>query len=74
MLKDFLYIIKLINATISLLNIKIFKNNKLIIFNSKIEYLKKCLKIFNLFIKTTTKLQAENYPTIYYLCYDIHKA
>ena len=72
MLKDFLYIIKLINVIISLLNIKVFKNNKLIVFDLEIEYLKKYLKIFNLFIKIIIKLQAENYLIIYYLIPEIY--
>ena len=56
MLKDFLYFIKAINATIQLSEIKAFKDNKLILFEIEIEYLGKCLKIFEIFIKATIKL------------------
>ena len=39
---------------------------------NEIEYLIKCLKIFSIFIKATTKLQAEKYPTIYYLLPEVY--
>lgn len=35
--------------------------------------MEKCLKIFSIFIKATTKLQAEKYPTIYYLVPEVYK-
>ena len=53
---------------------RFFKKNKklFLLKDSDIEYLKKCLKVFNIFIKATTKLQAEKYPTIYYLMPEIY--
>ncbi|CZR70301.1 uncharacterized protein PAC_20205 [Phialocephala subalpina] len=75
MLQDFLHLIKAINATIELSETKAFKDNKLKLSENEIEYLRKYLKIFEIFIKATTKLQAEKYPTIYYLIpmvYDIY--
>jgi len=45
----------------------------LLLSNSEIEYLERCLKIFTIFVKTFTKLQAEKYPTIYYLMPKIYK-
>ena len=47
--------------------IKAFKDNKLILSEIEIEYLRKYLKIFKIFIKAIIKLQIEKYPTIYYL-------
>ncbi|CZT07964.1 uncharacterized protein RAG0_13219 [Rhynchosporium agropyri] len=35
--------------------------------------MQKCLRIFDIFVKTTIKLQAEKYPTIYYLVPEIYK-
>ena len=75
MLQDFLHLIKAINATIELSKTKAFKDNKLKLSENEIEYLRKYLKIFEIFIKATIKLQAEKYPTIYYLIpivYDIY--
>jgi hypothetical protein len=40
--------------------------------NNDIKYLKKCLNIFSIFVKATTKLQAEKYSTIYYLVPEIY--
>jgi hypothetical protein len=37
-----------------------------------ITYLEKCLKIFTIFTKATTKLQAEKYLTIYYLIPEVY--
>ena len=62
-----MHLIKAINATIELSETKAFKDNKLKLFENEIEYLRKYLKIFEIFIKTIIKLQAEKYPTIYYL-------
>jgi hypothetical protein len=61
---------------ISLSKSKIFKNKNFILFDNKIIYLGKVLKILEIFIKVTTKLQAEVYPTIYYMIpkiYSIYK-
>ncbi len=55
-------------------NSKVFTKNKeaLILKDTDITYLEKCLKIFSIFIKATTKLQAEKYPTIYYLIPEVY--
>jgi hypothetical protein len=75
MLRDFLNLWQAIKVVIELSTSKNFKKNKesLLLKDSEIEYLEKCLKIFNIFIKASTKLQAEKYPTIYYLMPDIYK-
>ena len=69
MLKDFLYFWPAIKSVINLSDSKLFKKNKelLLLKDIDITYLEKCLKIFSIFVKATTKLQAENYPTIYYI-------
>lgn len=36
------------------------------------KYLETCLRVFNIFVKATTKLQAEKYPTIYYLLPEVY--
>jgi hypothetical protein len=59
-------------AVIGLSKSKIFKNKIFILFNNKIIYLGKVLKILEIFVKTTTKLQAEVYPTIYYMIPEIY--
>ena len=69
MLKDFLYLQPTIKQVINLSTSKAFKKNKELytLTNNEIEYLEKCLKVFFIFVKATTKLQAEKYLTIYYL-------
>jgi hypothetical protein len=57
---------------ISFSKLKIFKNKDFILFDNKIIYLRKVLKIWEIFVKTTTKLQAEVYPTIYYMIPEIY--
>lgn len=39
----------------------------------ELNYLENYSKIFSIFIKLTIKLQAEKYPTIYYLLLEIYK-
>jgi len=75
MLRDFLNLWQAIKVVIQLSTSKNFKKNKesLLLKDNKIEYLKKCLKIFNIFVKASIKLQAEKYPTIYYLIPEIYK-
>jgi hypothetical protein len=51
---------------------KIFKNKNLLLLDNKIIYLRKILKILEIFVKATTKLQAEVYPTVYYMVPEIH--
>ena len=75
MLKYFLNLWPAIKSVINISDSKAFKKNKdiLSLTDSDIAYLEKCLKIFSIFIKATTKLQAEKYPTIYYLIPEIYK-
>ena len=51
---------------------KAFKNKALILTNIEIIYLKNILNIISIFIKAITKLQAENYPTIYYIIPEVY--
>ena len=52
---------------------KAFKNKSLVLTNIEITYLNNILNIISIFIKATTKLQAENYPTIYYIIPEVYK-
>jgi predicted metal-dependent hydrolase len=74
MLKEFINLWPAIKSVINLSDSKAFKKNKnsLLLKDNDIEYLNKCLNIFEIFIKATTKLQAEKYPTIYYLIPEIY--
>ena len=74
MLKDFLHLQPTIKQVLSLSSSKAFKKNRDLFLLSDIElaYLEKCLRIFSIFVKATTKLQAEKYPTIYYLMPEIY--
>jgi hypothetical protein len=75
MLKEFLNLWPAIKAVINLSDFELFKKNKdsLLLKDVDILYLQKCFKIFSIFVKATTKLQAEKYPTIYYLIPEIYK-
>ena len=73
MLKDFLYIYEAIKAVINSSKSKAFKNKSLVLTNIEITYLNNILNIISIFIKATTKLQAENYPTIYYIIPEVYK-
>jgi hypothetical protein len=73
MLKNFLHIYKAIEVVINSSNSKAFKNKSLVLTNIEITYLNKILNIISIFIKATTKLQAENYPTIYYIIPEVYK-
>ena len=73
MLKNFLHIYKAIEVVINSSNSKAFKNKSLVLTNIEITYLNNILNIISIFIKATTKLQAENYPTIYYIIPEIYK-
>jgi hypothetical protein len=73
MLKNFLYIYKPIKAVINSSKSKAFKNKALILTNIKINYLKNILNIILIFVKAITKLQAEAYPTIYYIIPKVYK-
>jgi predicted metal-dependent hydrolase len=73
MLNDFLNIWNPIKAVINLSESKAFKQKALLLLtNNEIKYLENCLKIFSIFIKATTKLQAEKYPTIYYILPELY--
>jgi hypothetical protein len=73
MLKDFLHIYKAIEVVINSSKFKAFKNKSLILTNNEIIYLNNILNILSIFIKATTKLQAENYPIIYYIIPEVYK-
>lgn len=73
MVKNFLHIYKAIKVVINSSNSKAFKNKTIILTNIEIQFLKNLLEVISIFIKATTKLQAENYPTIYYIIPEIYK-
>ena len=75
MLKNFLNLQPAISAVIATSESKSFKKyrNILLLSEKELEYIRKCLQIFDIFIKATTKLQAEKYPTIYYLIPKVYK-
>jgi hypothetical protein len=73
MLKNFLHIYKAIKVVINSSKSKAFKNKALILTNIEIIYLKNILNIISIFIKATIKLQAEDYPTIYYIIPKVYK-
>ncbi|PVH68799.1 hypothetical protein DL98DRAFT_542123 [Cadophora sp. DSE1049] len=68
MLKNFLHLWEPIKAVINSSNSKAFKNkNNLLLGEIEIMWLENVLAISAIFVKATTKLQAEKYPTIYYI-------
>ena len=73
MSKNFLYIYKAIKVVINSFKSKAFKNKTLILINIEIIYLNIILNIISIFIKATTKLQAKDYPTIYYIILKVYK-
>ena len=73
MLKQFLYIYEPIKVVINSSKSKAFKNKNLILLDIEIIYLNNILNIISIFVKTTTKLQAENYPIIYYIIPEVYK-
>jgi hypothetical protein len=73
MLRDFLYIYKAIKVVINSLKSKAFKKQNLLLTNIEIIYLNNILNIISIFIKATTKLQAKEYPTIYYIIPEVYK-
>jgi hypothetical protein len=72
MLYNFLNLYKPIKSVISISESKAFKNKAIDLSNTDIKYLENCLQILLVFVKTTTKLQAENYPTAYYIIPDVY--
>jgi hypothetical protein len=73
MLKDFLHIYKAIKVVINSSKFKAFKNKSLILTNNEIIYLNNISNILLIFIKATIKLQADNYPIIYYIILEVYK-
>jgi hypothetical protein len=73
MLKDFLHIYKAIKVVIKSSKSKALKNKSLVLTNIEITYLNNILNIISIFVKATTKLQAENYSTIYYIILEVYK-
>jgi hypothetical protein len=69
MLKHFLHVYKAIKIVVNNSNSKTFKNKSLILSEIELIY----LNIILIFVKATTKLQAENYPTIYYIIPEVYK-
>jgi hypothetical protein len=74
MLRNFLYLWPAIRAVIISSDTKAFKKNRnvLLLSDADIQFLTKCLRIFEVFIKATTKLQADKYPTMYYLLPEVY--
>jgi len=73
MLRDFLHIYEAIKVVINSSKSKAFKNKSLILIDIEIIYLNNILNIISIFVKATTKLQAEKYPTIYYIIPEVYK-
>ena len=73
MLRDFLYIYQAIKIVINSSKLKAFKDKSLILIDIEIIYLNNILNIISIFVKTITKLQAEKYPTIYYIILKVYK-
>jgi Na+-translocating ferredoxin:NAD+ oxidoreductase RnfA subunit len=73
MLKNFLHVYNAIKVIINSSKLKVFKNKSLILTDIKLNYLRNILNILIIFVKVTTKLQAENYPIIYYIIPEIYK-
>jgi hypothetical protein len=71
MLKNFLFLYKPIKSVISISESKIFKNKKIDLTDNELAYLENCYQILLIFVKTTIKLQAEVYPTAYYIIPEI---
>ena len=67
MLNNFITLYKPINIVIENSNNKAFKDKRLLINKEELLYLQNTLLILKVFVKATTKLQAEKYPTIYYI-------
>jgi hypothetical protein len=71
-LKNFLNIWPVMIIAMRISDTKIFKKNNIYLTNYEIGYLEKVLKILEIFVKATTKLQAEVYPTVYYMVPEIY--
>jgi hypothetical protein len=55
------------------LKLQAFKNKSLILTDIELNYLRNILNILTIFIKVTIKLQAKNYPILYYIILEIYK-
>jgi len=73
MLKHFLHIYEAIKVVINSFKSKAFKDKSLILTDIEITYLNNILNIISIFVKATIKLQAENYPTIYYIIPEVYR-
>ena len=73
MLRDFLNIYQAVKVVINSSKSKAFKDKSLILTDIEIIYLNNILNIISIFVKATTKLQAEKYPTIYYIIPEVYK-
>jgi hypothetical protein len=73
MLKNFIALYTPIQAVVTISKSKAFKDKGILLTENEIKYLKNCLSILSIFIRVTTKLQAENYPTIYYLIPEVYR-
>ena len=73
MLRDFLNVYEPIKVVINSSKSKAFENKELILTDIEVIYLNNILNIISIFIKATTKLQAENYPTIYYIIPEVYR-
>ena len=73
MLRDFLNIYQVVKVIINSSKSKAFKDKSLILTDIEIIYLNNILNIISIFVKATTKLQAEKYPTIYYIIPEVYK-
>ena len=73
MLRDFLNIYQAVKVIINSSKSKAFKDKSLILTDIEIIYLNNILNIISIFVKATTKLQAEKYPTIYYIIPEVYK-
>jgi hypothetical protein len=72
MLKNFIHLWKAIKSVIISSDSKAFKNKSLILTEIELKYLNNVLSILSIFVKATTKLQAEAYPTIYYIIPEVY--
>jgi len=75
MVNNYLNLWPAIEVAINRSSTEYFVKNKTILILSaqELKYLENCSKIFSIFTKPTTKLQAEKWPTIYYLLLEIYK-
>jgi hypothetical protein len=73
MLKDFLHIYEPIKVVINSSKSKAFKDKSLILTEMETIYLNNILNIIYIFVKATTKLQADKYPTIYYIIPEVYR-